>query len=47
MADEVRLFGRLSLYALVVGTIYWFVSYEVAGTVPAARASGWRPGSRS
>ena len=33
MADEVRLFGRLSLYALVVGTIYWFVSYEVAGTV--------------
>ena len=33
MAEEVRLFGRLSLYALVVGTIYWFVSYEVAGTV--------------
>jgi len=33
MADEVKLFGRLSLYALVVGTIYWFVSYELAGTV--------------
>ena len=33
MADEVRLFGRLSAYALVVGTIYWFVSYELAGTV--------------
>jgi hypothetical protein len=33
MADEVKLFGRLSLYALVVGTVYWFVSYELAGTV--------------
>ena len=33
MADEVKLFGRLSLYALVVGTIYWFVSYEFVGTV--------------
>ena len=33
MADEVQLFGRLSLYALVVGTIYWFVSYEFVGTV--------------
>jgi hypothetical protein len=33
MADEVKLFGRLALYGLVVGTIYWFVSYELAGTV--------------
>ena len=33
MADEVKLFGRLSLYGLVVGTIYWFVSYEFVGTV--------------
>ena len=33
MADEVKLFGRLSLYALVVGTVYWFVSYEFVGTV--------------
>jgi hypothetical protein len=33
MADEVKLFGRLSLYAIVVGTIYWFVSYEFVGTV--------------
>jgi hypothetical protein len=32
MAEEVRFFGRLSLYALAVGTIYWFVSYEAAGT---------------
>ena len=33
MAREVRLFGGLSLYAFVIGTIYWFVSYENAGTV--------------
>lgn len=33
MAEEVRFFGRLSLYALIVGAIYWFVSYETAGTV--------------
>jgi len=33
MAEEVKLFGRLSLYALIVGTIYWFVSYEFVGTV--------------
>jgi hypothetical protein len=33
MAEEVRFFGRLSLYALIVGAIYWFVSYEAAGTV--------------
>jgi hypothetical protein len=33
MAEEVRFFGRLSLYALIVGAIYWFISYEAAGTV--------------
>ena len=33
MTDEVKLFLRLSVYGLVVGTIYWFVSYELAGTV--------------
>ncbi len=33
MAEEIRFFGRLSLYALVVGTGYWFISYETAGTV--------------
>lgn len=32
MAEEVRFFGRLSLYALVVGAGYWFISYEAAGT---------------
>lgn len=31
--DEVRYFGRLSLYALVVGVAYWFLSYEPAGTM--------------
>lgn len=33
MAEEVRFFGRLSLYALAVGAVYWFLSYEAAGTV--------------
>jgi len=33
LPDEVRLFARLAPYALIVGTIYWFVSYELAGTV--------------
>jgi hypothetical protein len=33
MAEEVRFFGRLSLYALIVGVIYWLLSHEMAGTV--------------
>jgi hypothetical protein len=33
MPEEIKFFGRLSLFALIAGTIYWFVSYEVAGTV--------------
>jgi hypothetical protein len=33
MPEEVRFFGRLSVYALVVGVAYWFISYESAGTV--------------
>lgn len=33
LAEEVRLLGRISVYALFIGTVYWFVSYEVAGTV--------------
>lgn len=33
MPEEIRFFGRLSIYALVVGVIYWFLSYEAAGTV--------------
>jgi hypothetical protein len=30
--EEVRYFGRMSVYALVVGVVYWFLSYEPAGT---------------
>lgn len=33
MPEEIRFFGRLSIYALAVGAIYWFLSYEAAGTV--------------
>ena len=33
MATEVRFFGGLSLYALIVGAGYWFSSDEAAGTV--------------
>jgi hypothetical protein len=33
MSEEVKFFGRLSVYALIVGTVYWFLSYEAAGTV--------------
>jgi hypothetical protein len=30
--EEVRFFGRMSVYALLVGVAYWFLSYEPAGT---------------
>jgi hypothetical protein len=33
MAEELRFFLRTAMFALVVGTIYWFVSYEWVGTV--------------
>jgi len=33
MPEEIRFFGRLSIYALITGTIYWFLSYDAAGTV--------------
>jgi hypothetical protein len=33
MAEEVRFFGRIALFAVLIGTVYWFVSYEAAGTV--------------
>lgn len=33
LPEEVRLLGQISVYALVIGTVYWFVSYEAAGTV--------------
>jgi hypothetical protein len=33
MKEEARVFLRTALYALGVALVYWFVSYEVAGTV--------------
>lgn len=31
--EEVRFFARIAVYALVVGIVYWFLTYETAGTV--------------
>jgi hypothetical protein len=33
MAEELRFFLRTAVYSAVIGTIYWFASYEVAGSV--------------
>ncbi len=33
MPEELRFFLRTALYTALIGTIYWFVSYEWAGTV--------------
>jgi len=33
MAEEVRFFLRTTLYSAAVGLFYWYVSYEVAGSV--------------
>ncbi|HLY35792.1 MAG TPA: hypothetical protein VKU35_03680 [Candidatus Limnocylindria bacterium] len=33
MAEELRFFLRTAMYSAVIGAIYWFVSYEVAGSV--------------
>ena len=33
MKEEARVFLRTAVYAIAVAAIYWFVSYEVAGTV--------------
>ncbi len=32
MSEEVRFFLRIALYTFLIATIYWFVSYEHAGT---------------
>lgn len=32
VAEELRFFLRTALFTIVIGTIYWFVSYEEAGT---------------
>jgi hypothetical protein len=31
--EEVRFFGRIAVYAIGVGLVYWFLTYETAGTV--------------
>ncbi|HVL64867.1 MAG TPA: cytochrome c oxidase subunit 4 [Actinomycetota bacterium] len=33
MAEELRFFARTALFALLAGIIYWFVSYERAGSL--------------
>jgi hypothetical protein len=33
MAEEVRFFLRTTLYSAAVGVLYWYISYEVAGSV--------------
>ncbi|HET8570731.1 MAG TPA: hypothetical protein VFN14_02480 [Candidatus Limnocylindria bacterium] len=33
MAEELRFFLRTGVYSAIVGTAYWFASYEVAGSV--------------
>ncbi|PZR62052.1 MAG: hypothetical protein DLM71_07520 [Chloroflexi bacterium] len=33
MAEELRFFLRTALYSVFIGTVYWLVSYEVAGSV--------------
>ncbi len=33
MAEEVRFFLRTALYTVVIAAVYWFLSYETAGTV--------------
>lgn len=33
LPEEIRFFARLAAFGFALGTVYWFVSYEVAGTV--------------
>lgn len=33
MAEEVRFFLRVALFTTLITTVYWFVSYEEAGTL--------------
>lgn len=32
MSEEARIFLRTAIYAVGIAAVYWFVSYEVAGT---------------
>ena len=33
MPEEVRFFVRIAIFTVAIATIYWFVSYEEAGTM--------------
>ena len=33
LSDEAKVFARMSIFGIVVGGAYWFLTYEVAGTV--------------
>jgi hypothetical protein len=33
LPEEIRFFGRSTLFGIGIAIVYWFVSYEVAGTV--------------
>ena len=33
LPEEILVFGRMSAFGLIVGTVYWFVAYEPAGTM--------------
>ena len=33
LPEEVLFFGRLAIYGLAIGTVYWFLTYEAIGTV--------------
>jgi hypothetical protein len=33
MPEEVRFFARSAIFGLVVGAVYWFLSYDAVGTV--------------
>jgi hypothetical protein len=33
VAEELRFFLRTAIYSIFIGTVYWFASYEVAGSV--------------
>ena len=33
LTDEAKLFGRMAAFGIVVGSGYWFLTYEQAGTI--------------
>ena len=33
LSDEAKVFARMAIFGIVVGAVYWFLTYETAGTV--------------